>query len=116
MRLLPLALAATLLFLTTSVATAQDVQAPLNALVATTPQGATLAAADQRDESGDLLVLTLRAIDPGSDPDSFAETTAEPVPLWPDEAVVVTENMSREDGTQRVVFGGAVSADVAAVE
>src|SRR5262245_33926217 len=38
MRLLPLALAAIPLLLPTSVATAQDVQAPLNALVATTPQ------------------------------------------------------------------------------
>jgi hypothetical protein len=115
MRLLPLALAATLLLLQAPVATAQ---APPTAVVATTPLGATLAAADRRDELGDEMVLTLRAIEPGSDPDSFAETEAEPVPLWPDEAVVVTENLARDDDddTERVIVGGAVSADVAAVE
>jgi hypothetical protein len=116
MKLVPLALAAILLFLLAPPANAQDVEAPPNAVVATTPQGATLAAADLRDRYGDYLVLTLRAIDPGSDPDSFAETSSEFVPLWPDESVVVSENTFRDDGTERIVVGGAVSADVAAVE
>src|SRR3954470_1976758 len=116
MRLLPFGLAAALLLLQTPAAQAQQIQAPASALVATTPEGATLAAADLRDRSGDELVLTLRATDPGSDPDTFAETSADRVPLWPDEDVAVDENTFRDDGTVRVVIGGAVSADVAAVE
>src|SRR4051794_1248449 len=116
MRLLPFGLAAALLLLQTPAAQAQQIQAPASALVATTPEGATLAAADRRDRYGDQLVLTLRAIDPGSDPDSFAETNSEIVPLWPDESVVVSENTFRDDDTERIVVGGAVSADVAAVE
>ena len=104
------------LALTTAALLSVPAMAPPTAVVATTAQGSTLAAADTKPDGGlDQLVLTLRG--PGaSDPEAAASETGR-VPLWPDESVMVDHTDFSEDGlTVQVVVGGAVEADVATVE
>jgi hypothetical protein len=101
------------LALTTAALLSAPATAPPTAVVATTAQGSTLAAADTKPEAGlDQLVLTLR----GTDPEATESQTGR-VPLWPDESVTVDHTDFSDDGlTAQVVVGGAVEADVATVE
>jgi hypothetical protein len=113
MRLVSLVLAA---FALSSAPAVADVKAPPTAIVATTAPGSTLTAADSAPESGeDQLVVTLRGAEATGG--RFDDSAVDRVPLWPNESVLADHTQFSADlETARLVVGGAVEADVAAVE
>ena len=107
--------AVVLLALLPGVAYADEV-APASAIVAMTPQGTTLAAADATPEDGeDRIVLTQRGTGVALEP-RFDDTDTDAVPLWPDESVTVFNRVYQDEDTERLVFGGVVGADVMTIE